>query len=134
MVSRVISSPGPHARPEAIEPSAAIVPAPARRRGVMAVLGKVDEVLAWPFRGLVWVYRKTLSPALSPACRFVPSCSEYAEEALRVHGLSRGGALAAWRICRCQPFAKAGWDPVPPARGAAVEPAAAEPPPNKEDA
>lgn len=113
MVSRVISSPGTSVPPEASER------APARpRHGVMVVLGKVDEVLAWPFRGLVWIYRKTLSPALSPACRFVPSCSEYAEEALRVHGLTRGGALAAWRMCRCQPFAKAGWDPVPPPRGA----------------
>jgi len=87
--------------------------------GVIAsVLVGIDRVLAWPLRGLVALYRKALSPALSPACRFVPSCSEYAAEALRVHGFARGGALAAWRICRCQPFAKAGWDPVPQRRGA----------------
>ncbi len=87
-------------------------------RSVVAVVRTVDDVLAWPLRGLVWLYRKTLSSALSPACRFVPSCSEYAAEALRVHGFTKGGALTAWRICRCQPFARAGWDPVPPGRAA----------------
>ena len=82
-------------------------------RGLSPAWTKTNELLAWPLRGLVWLYRKTLSSGLSPACRFVPSCSEYAAEALKVHGFTRGGALMAWRICRCHPFAKAGWDPVP---------------------
>ncbi len=49
-------------------------------------------------------------------CRFHPSCSDYAAEAVQVHGLPKGTALAAWRILRCQPLCKGGWDPVPPAR------------------
>jgi len=59
-------------------------------------------------------YRRWLSPWLPPACRFHPSCSEYAETALRVHGLWRGMALAAWRLARCHPFCAGGLDPVPP--------------------
>ena len=46
-------------------------------------------------------------------CRFVPTCSDYAIEAISVHGAARGGALALWRVLRCQPFAKSGHDPVP---------------------
>lgn len=47
-------------------------------------------------------------------CRFVPSCSEYAVEAVETHGVLKGCALAAWRVLRCQPLCKAGFDPVPP--------------------
>jgi hypothetical protein len=61
-------------------------------------------------------YRRFLSPLKPPMCRFSPTCSEYAIRALEVHGLVRGGALATWRLLRCQPFAKGGWDPVPPPR------------------
>lgn len=63
--------------------------------------------------GLIWIYRRTLSPVLGPRCRFEPSCSAYAEEALQVHGALRGGLLAVWRLLRCQPFARGGIDPVP---------------------
>lgn len=83
---------------------------------------RLDDALALPFRGLVWGYRKTLSSGLAPACRFVPSCSEYADEALRVHGFAKGLPLVAWRLSRCQPFAKGGWDPVPPRHPVAIEP------------
>jgi putative membrane protein insertion efficiency factor len=62
------------------------------------------------------LYRRLLSPVLGPACRFEPSCSAYAEEALHTHGVLRGVGLAVWRLLRCQPFARAGLDPVPPAR------------------
>lgn len=65
-------------------------------------------------------YQRFISPVLvaifGPACRFEPSCSQYAIEALRVHGVFRGGLYALWRILRCQPFAQGGCDPVPPAR------------------
>ncbi|MDR3154384.1 MAG: membrane protein insertion efficiency factor YidD [Deltaproteobacteria bacterium] len=59
-------------------------------------------------------YRLRLSPLKPPTCRFVPTCSAYALEAVQVHGLWKGLALAAWRILRCQPLCKGGYDPVPP--------------------
>lgn len=61
-------------------------------------------------------YRFFLSPLLPPSCRFHPSCSEYAEEALTRHGVLRGGWLTARRICRCGPWHAGGYDPVPRAR------------------
>ena len=54
------------------------------------------------------------APVLGANCRFTPSCSEYAIEALRRHGALRGGALAAWRVLRCNPWVRAAYDPVPP--------------------
>jgi putative membrane protein insertion efficiency factor len=61
-------------------------------------------------------YKLTLSPWIGRSCRFLPTCSDYAAQALILHGPLRGGALAAWRLCRCQPFGGAGFDPVPPRR------------------
>jgi len=61
----------------------------------------------------VRAYRYCLSPLLPPSCRFYPSCSEYAEEALARHGALRGGWLAARRVCRCGPWNPGGHDPVP---------------------
>lgn len=58
-------------------------------------------------------YRWMISPLLAPACRFHPSCSSYAEEALRRHGAWRGGWLTACRVCRCGPWHAGGYDPVP---------------------
>ena len=65
-------------------------------------------------RALVRAYRYFLAPLLPPACRFHPSCSVYAEEALQTHGALRGGWLAATRVCRCGPWHPGGVDPVPP--------------------
>jgi len=62
---------------------------------------------------LVGAYRFLVSPLLPPACRFHPSCSSYAEEALRRHGALQGGWLAARRVCRCGPWHAGGYDPVP---------------------
>ena len=64
-------------------------------------------------RKMIRGYRYCLSPLLGPACRFHPSCSQYAEEALAMHGLLRGGWLAARRLCRCGPWHSGGYDPVP---------------------
>ena len=58
-------------------------------------------------------YKRFVSPVLPASCRFYPTCSEYAQEAIERHGLLRGSALAAWRLLRCQPFARGGLDPVP---------------------
>jgi uncharacterized protein len=64
-------------------------------------------------------YQLLISPMLGPRCRFHPSCSHYAQEALQVHGLRRGGWLALRRIGRCNPWHPGGLDLVPPASSAA---------------
>jgi putative membrane protein insertion efficiency factor len=63
-------------------------------------------------------YRKFISPLTPPSCRFAPTCSEYALEALEVHGPVKGSYLAVKRICKCHPFHRGGYDPVPPGRDA----------------
>jgi putative membrane protein insertion efficiency factor len=66
---------------------------------------------------LVRLYQIVLSPLKGrPTCRFHPSCSAYAIEAFKVHGVWKGGALTAWRLLRCHPFSRPGYDPVPPPR------------------
>jgi len=62
---------------------------------------------------LIRVYQRLLSPLLGPRCRFYPSCSEYAAQALREHGILHGGGLALCRLCRCHPLNPGGLDPVP---------------------
>ncbi len=63
---------------------------------------------------LIRFYKKFISPMLPPSCRFYPTCSEYAVEALEVHGFARGVWLSVRRIARCNPYCKCGYDPVPP--------------------
>jgi putative membrane protein insertion efficiency factor len=58
------------------------------------------------------LYRRVISPVLGPHCRYHPTCSEYALEAVRTYGVIRGGALAAWRVMRCNPWSHGGVDPV----------------------
>jgi hypothetical protein len=62
---------------------------------------------------LITLYQKLLSPWLPPACRYTPTCSQYAREALLKHGLIHGLALALKRMARCHPFHAGGYDPVP---------------------
>ncbi len=65
---------------------------------------------------LIRFYQRRISPHRTPCCRFVPSCSAYAIEALETHGALRGSCLAVWRILRCNPLCKGGYDPVPAPR------------------
>ena len=75
--------------------------------------------LAWILLLPVHAYRKVISPLLPPTCRFYPSCSAYAVEALTVHGALRGSWLTLRRLLRCGPWHPGGFDPVPPRRGRA---------------
>ncbi len=77
---------------------------------------------SWPVRALlalIALYRLALSPLIGPRCRYAPSCSEYAADALRMHGLLRGTRLAVARLLRCHPWGGSGYDPVPPPEGPA---------------
>ena len=67
----------------------------------------------WLLLLLVRLYQTFLSPFLGGACKFYPSCSHYAQEAIEVHGARRGAWLAMKRLGRCRPFTKGGFDPVP---------------------
>ncbi len=71
---------------------------------------KASDPLIWTIRG----YQKLISRYTPPVCRFHPSCSHYAVEALQVHGVVQGTWLASTRIARCNPFFPGGFDPVPP--------------------
>ena len=90
------------------------------RHGLASLLHKVIYTARWLLVSfltlLVRVYQWTIRPLLGPCCRYTPTCSEYAIEALRVHGVLRGLLLAAWRILRCHPYSRSGYDPVPPRR------------------
>lgn len=69
--------------------------------------------LAWGLKVLVRAYQLLISPVLPPSCRFTPTCSAYAIEALSKHGAVKGSWLAVTRICRCHPWNDGGYDPVP---------------------
>ena len=71
----------------------------------------MNRLLVWLLRA----YQLLLSPMLGQKCRFYPTCSNYAIEAIKVHGAARGGWLAARRVCRCHPWHDGGVDLVPPA-------------------
>ena len=62
--------------------------------------------------GTLRTYKRWMSPLFPPSCRYVPTCSEFAVEAIDRFGLLRGGFMATWRLLRCHPFAKGGYDPV----------------------
>ena len=62
--------------------------------------------------GALRAYKRFLSPLLPPACRFYPTCAEYAEQAVEKYGVARGVGMALWRLLRCHPFSRGGCDPV----------------------
>ena len=71
----------------------------------------MKRVLLWLLR----FYKREISPLLPNACKYTPTCSEYAMEAIEVHGVLKGSLLAVWRLLRCNPFSRGGYDPVPKA-------------------
>ena len=81
--------------------------------GIHRLLRWLGRALGWLMIGAVRLYQLTLSPLLGPRCRYWPSCSSYAREALQVHGPFKGGAMALRRIARCHPGCEGGIDPVP---------------------
>jgi hypothetical protein len=72
-------------------------------------------MMRWLCLKLIRLYQVAISPWLPPSCIYTPTCSQYALEAIQQHGALRGGWLAVRRIARCHPFARGGYDPVPPA-------------------
>jgi putative membrane protein insertion efficiency factor len=71
------------------------------------------KILALPLILLIKIYQLIISPILPPSCRFTPTCSHYSLEALKKHGLVKGGWLSLKRIMRCHPWGGSGYDPVP---------------------
>lgn len=65
------------------------------------------------FLGIIRFYQKKISPLTPPKCKYYPTCSHYGYEAIERFGVFKGSALALWRILRCNPFSKGGYDPVP---------------------
>ena len=88
-----------------------------RRNGSVVVRGVIF---------LIELYRHTISPMRLPTCRFTPTCSQYAVEALSEYGLFRGGWLAMVRLAKCGPWHRGGWDPIPERRGSRLESAAVD--------
>jgi putative membrane protein insertion efficiency factor len=78
--------------------------------------------LRWVSIGSIRLYRMTLSGLLGGQCRFYPTCSHYAEDAIRARGFLRGWGLATWRILRCNPFGKGGLEPAPAPRDSVIHP------------
>jgi hypothetical protein len=74
----------------------------------------LKKILTYPFVLLIKGYQNFISPLLPSSCRYTPTCSHYAVEALQTHGLLKGGWLAAKRIASCNPWGGSGYDPVPP--------------------
>lgn len=82
---------------------------PGQRQGVIAA------VVSLPARGMIGLlhlYRRFISPYSIPSCRFTPTCSRYGIDALKRYGLIKGGWLGLWRLLRCNPFNKGGYDPL----------------------
>lgn len=99
---------------------------------IRKALKQVAHAMLWalrhPLKAIAWIltgclllpivfYQRFITPYTPPACRFTPTCSEYARQALIIHGPIKGLLLAIWRILRCNPWGGSGYDPVPPKKG-----------------
>jgi len=78
----------------------------------------LEQALNWALRMMIRCYQLTISPLLLPSCRYLPSCSDYAVEAIGRHGVLIGLVLALRRLARCHPWGGSGYDPVPATSGA----------------
>ncbi|AGH82520.1 hypothetical protein PCNPT3_12920 [Psychromonas sp. CNPT3] len=76
-------------------------------------MAKISAALQWLTIKFIRGYQLGISPLLPPRCRFMPTCSQYAIEAIKLHGIVKGGWLASKRLIKCQPFIEGGYDPVP---------------------
>ncbi|RKF22252.1 membrane protein insertion efficiency factor YidD [Alginatibacterium sediminis] len=76
-------------------------------------MAAITAPLRWLAIGLIQIYKVTLSPLIGPRCRFTPTCSTYAIEAIKTHGLAKGCWLTSKRLLKCQPLNPGGYDPVP---------------------
>ena len=76
------------------------------------IMKAISNILSKFLLGLVAFYRKFISPLKKPCCRFYPTCSCYAEQAIKKYGPVKGCGMAAYRILRCNPFCRGGYDPV----------------------
>jgi putative membrane protein insertion efficiency factor len=85
--------------------------------GSTAEVGRNGSTVVRATIFLIELYRHTISPMRLPTCRFSPTCSQYAVEALSAYGLIRGGGLAMVRLLKCGPWHRGGWDPIPERRG-----------------
>jgi len=97
------------------------------------MIGRVGASVARGLIYLIQLYRHTISPLRLPTCRFTPTCSQYAVEALAEYGVVRGGWLAVVRLCKCGPWHRGGWDPIPERRDGAHGSCAPEDPVNAAD-
>jgi len=77
----------------------------------------LGRALSWTLRMMIRCYQLSVSPLLRPSCRYLPSCSDYAAEALGRHGVLVGLGLSLRRLARCHPWGGSGYDPVPATRG-----------------
>lgn len=93
----------------------------ARVRAGFGAIGTPVRIL---LLGALSAYRRVVSPLLGPRCRFHPTCSAYAEEAIRAYGVARGLRLAVWRLLRCHPWSAGGFEPVPPPGRGVAKPSA----------
>ena len=82
-------------------------------KGVYALYQLLMTLLSKVMLALIWFYRTCISPLKPPTCRYTPTCSQYAVEAIKKYGPLKGGWLAFKRILRCNPFGGSGYDPVP---------------------
>ena len=76
------------------------------------VFSFISNLIQTALIGVIRFYRRFISPAKAPCCRFYPTCSQYAIDAISKHGAVKGTGMAIWRVLRCNPFGKSGYDPV----------------------